>query len=887
MAGDLDCSSTASAQVELDASGSLDPDSSGGATDIVSFKWFADFHFPTAFQSIPPARTLLGTGSRLTVSLQPGSTPITLRVTDSKGETDLADVEVAIPDDDNDGVCGGIDNCPSVRNRDQADGDGDGFGDACDNCPLRASADQSDPDGDRLGTPCDNCPSASNYAQEDYDGDGAGDACDADDDGDAVEDHEDNCPRQANPTQSDRDGDGAGNACDFGFSAALAVGGGLFLSIESADFDEDGVDDLLLGGDLFQEQPPAVRLGRGDGTFGEPLSPCGDMSVVANSAVVGDLDRDGHLDVVLNSLLVEEGILCLGRGDGAFHPGVRLPTPIVPGVFGMGDFNADGRLDLTLANSSDESIGVLLGNGDGTFVNPALADAGRGSTALAVGDFNGDRYDDIAAVGFDESVRVLLSGGDGTFGAPVTHPTGTAALAIAAADVNLDGNLDLVTAGGGVSVLLGAGDGGFQPLAPALGLSVGDLPEPLAVADLNSDGAPDLLARSGQPTPMLLGNGDGTFSLPPPSFVTFSPYDFAAADLNLDRRIDVVVSRSAGVFVYLNQGAFPPEPPVARAQAPGSVACTSASGGEVILDGSASTDPDSTPGTHDDIVAFEWLAAFGTPAQHLLGSGETLRALLPLGDHDVTLRVTDSAGNTGTDTVAVRVLDDAPPTLSVSADPAVLWPPNHRLVPVHVSLAAADLCDPSPRVRLVSVTSSEPDDAPGAGDGHTRDDIRDAGAGDADADLVLRAERSGAGSGRTYVLSYAAADASGRESFSTATVFVPHSQDGLSEPMVLSAEATEAGTRLSWGAVPGASHYNLVRGSVHNLSELEEAISLGPVRCVERQSADTSTIGFEDGEVPAPGTAFFYAGEYGPSPLSSYGTEPAAKPRTASRGGCQ
>jgi len=126
-------------------------------------------------------------------------------------------------DQDSDGLCDVIDNCPAVANAGQEDVDGDGTGDPCDNCPITANADQLDTDHDGRGDVCDNCPTAGNTAQTDLDGDGVGDACDActDTDGDgrgnpgcpantcAV----DNCPFLSNPDQADADHDGIGDAC--------------------------------------------------------------------------------------------------------------------------------------------------------------------------------------------------------------------------------------------------------------------------------------------------------------------------------------------------------------------------------------------------------------------------------------------------------------------------------------------------------------------------------------------------------------------------------------------------------------------------------------------------------------------------------------------------
>ncbi len=116
------------------------------------------------------------------------------------------------------------------------------------------------------------------------------------------------------------------------------------------------------------------------------------------------------------------------------------------------------------------------------------------------------------------------------------------------------------------------------------------------------------------------------------------------------------------------------------------------------------------------------------------------------------------------------IVDRTPPTLALSAAPSELWPPNHRLVAVQVTVQATDDFDPNPVVQLVSVTSNEPDD--GLGDGDTPGDI----VIGTDGTIQLRAERSGSGSGRVYTITYSAADRAGNVTTQSVTVTAPHDQ---------------------------------------------------------------------------------------------------------------
>ncbi|RLE21839.1 MAG: hypothetical protein DRJ50_08580, partial [Actinobacteria bacterium] len=116
--------------------------------------------------------------------------------------------------------------------------------------------------------------------------------------------------------------------------------------------------------------------------------------------------------------------------------------------------------------------------------------------------------------------------------------------------------------------------------------------------------------------------------------------------------------------------------PVAEANADAVHEATSPSGAMVLLDGSASVDLDSEPGTNDDIVLFEWYENYDTPSELLLGLGESLPVMLALGSHPITLKVTDSLGETDLDDVLVSVLDTAAPSLFCSSDRTLEIPAN-------------------------------------------------------------------------------------------------------------------------------------------------------------------------------------------------------------------
>lgn len=113
----------------------------------------------------------------------------------------------------------------------------------------------------------------------------------------------------------------------------------------------------------------------------------------------------------------------------------------------------------------------------------------------------------------------------------------------------------------------------------------------------------------------------------------------------------------------------------------------------------------------------------------------------------------------------------APVIVSTAATPDTLWAPNHKFVQVAIATSVSDECDSAPRCAISSVSSNEPVD--GLGDGDTAPDWIVTGA----STLLLRAERSGTGTGRLYTVGSTCTDASGNGAVGYATVSVPHDQE--------------------------------------------------------------------------------------------------------------
>lgn len=125
--------------------------------------------------------------------------------------------------------------------------------------------------------------------------------------------------------------------------------------------------------------------------------------------------------------------------------------------------------------------------------------------------------------------------------------------------------------------------------------------------------------------------------------------------------------------------------------------------------------------------------------------------------------------------ITVRVKDITPPTVTCTISPDSLWPPNHKMVDVTATVTVSDAESGPAGFKLLSVTSSEPDN--GLGDGDTPNDIQGFAIGTPDTTGQLRAERSGAGTGRVYTLTYEGMDKAGNTATCEAAItVVPHDQ---------------------------------------------------------------------------------------------------------------
>ena len=544
-------------------------------------------------------------------------------------------------------------------------------------------------------------------------------------------------------------------------------------SAASADFNRDGIQDIVTTTSNSSTQVTdqvSVFLGVGQGRYAPPTSyPAG---IARHVVTVADFDGDGNQDVLLLTTWNELAVR-LGSPDGTLGPEIKTFLGHIAVAFVAQDFNGDGMVDLAAAAYQDGEILVLLGRGDGTFDVPQSYPFG-GPAFLVSADFNGDGFADLAAANCDPVVHIMLGHGDGTFETPPpqTICSQRANLSLLAGDIDGDGKADAVLTEpfGEAFFLRGNGDGTLQT---AVESAIGFDAQALSTADIDQDRRKDLVAAAPGSAAFFHITAEGKFE-PAGRFVSgFAPIAVFPGDQNGDGWPDFVSVNqgSTDIVALLSRGipgVVPNRPPVARAGPDATAECVSGRG-SARLDASGSTDPDSTPGTSDDLASYEWFEGFGTPAQVLLGTGLQLQTDLPLGPHTITLRVNDRAGASATDTVLVTVSDTVPPTLEVTVSPETIWPPNGRMVPVNAEVTALDACGSVSVVLEAILVSSD-----GKAVAHRSGDVEGAELGTEDYAFLLRAIRIGSDAARQYHIIYTATDSAGLTARSEAIVTVPH-----------------------------------------------------------------------------------------------------------------
>ena len=291
------------------------------------------------------------------------------------------------------------------------------------------------------------------------------------------------------------------------------------------------------------------------------------QSPVPRGVAIADFDTDGLPDVVVALGDGLSGVVQVLRNTGG---GNLNPVPLVSRSAGLdtsavivGDFDGNGTPDVAAASEGSNQVFVFLGDGNGGLDSGHITPVGSQPLALVAGSFDaGGTLDLAVACAGDNQVRVLKGNGDGTFTAGPVLGVGSLPVSLAAADLEPDGDLDIVTANGAdgtVSILRNDGTGAFVLAASPV---VGGTPTGVAVLLLDGNPRPDIATSNlSQSVDLLLDDGLGGFQAATHHTVLMGPRAVVPVDANADGRLDLAVpcKSSDAVAVLI---ARPPGPPV-------------------------------------------------------------------------------------------------------------------------------------------------------------------------------------------------------------------------------------------------------------------------------------------------------------------------------------
>ncbi len=290
-----------------------------------------------------------------------------------------------------------------------------------------------------------------------------------------------------------------------------------------------------------------------------------DSGRLAYDLVNADFNGDGLGDLAL-SHPDDDGIsILLGAPGGGFRSRIGFAAGPDPRDLVALDADGDGRSDLVVVNRRAGTVSILRGAGDGTFASPRAFGVGEDPAGALAGDLDGDGILDLVLiVGAGRNTALFLRGrGDFAYDAPTTIRAGAGPLQLVV--VRLPGvrheGLAVADADGRIEVLAVTQSGHFHRVDE---VSIGAVPAGLAAADVDRDGHVDLVVSVGAGSVVeaeehggvriLRGTASGKFEPALAFDADFVPAALAVGDVDLDGWPDLlsVDRRGGGIGVFRN-----------------------------------------------------------------------------------------------------------------------------------------------------------------------------------------------------------------------------------------------------------------------------------------------------------------------------------------------